>query len=140
MEGAVEIEREVGGHNSRTGFAGEFSLPYVGPLTFLSFLENFCGLYSRKKSASQSEVAQLEKALQSLERTGKKVAGMRESLLELEMKHTAICQLCSELLAKLTKKSCQVCRLSDIIFKFISLSLSLSFSLSLCGMWHRLRE
>ena len=109
MEGVVRIERELCGHNSTTGFAGEFSLPYLGPLTFLSLLENFCGIYSQKKSKLESEVARLQKALQSLERTTEEVCRMRESLSSVEEEHRAVCQLCSQLLEKLTKKSCQVC-------------------------------
>ena len=108
MERVVGIERELGGHNSNTGFAGEFSTPYIGPLTFRSLLENFCGIYSVKKSSLEAEVDQLKRALQSLERTEKEVGRMRESLANLQKEHTTVCQQCSQLLEKLTRKSCQV--------------------------------
>ena len=108
MERVVGIERELGGHNSNTGFAGEFSTPYIGPLTFRSLLENFCGIYSVKKLSQEAEVEQLKRALQSLERTEKEVGRMRESLANQQKEHTTVCQQCSQLLEKLTGKSCQV--------------------------------
>ena len=108
MEGAISAQRERGGHNLNTGFAGEFSAPYIGPLTLHSLLENFCGIYSVKKLLLEGEVDQLRKALQSLERTEKEVERMRESLGSMEKEQSVVSQQCSRLLDKLTLKSCQV--------------------------------
>ena len=109
MENLLQIERELGGHNSSTGFAGEFKLPYVGPLTFLHFLENFCNIYTRKKSEAKVEEKCLSKALQALEKTSREVSTMQDTLSSLQKDHSAACEQCTLLLQQLTNKSCQVC-------------------------------
>ena len=108
MEGVFTLEREAGGHNSNSGFAGEFSLPYVGPRTLNSLLENFCWLYSTKRAEVRSEVDQLKKALGSLERTEREVERMRGELEDLEKEEQTVSIQCSQLLEQLTHKSCQV--------------------------------
>ena len=108
MEKVLHIEREAGGHNSNTGFAGEFKLPYVGPLTFLNFVENFCSIYKRKRSVQKSEDKRLSKALETLEKTSVEVSTTRETLSTLQKKYSIVCEQCALLLKQLTKKSCQV--------------------------------
>ena len=108
MEKVLHIERKAGGHNSNTGFAGEFKLPYVGPLTFLNFVENFCGIYNCKKSALKSEEKRLSKALEALEKTAVEVSTMKETLSTLQREHSIVCEQCALLLKQLTNKSCQV--------------------------------
>ena len=108
MEKVLKIERDLGSHNSNTGFAGEFQLPYVGPLTFLGFLENFCTLYSRKKSELKSEENRLKKAVETLRKTSQKVSSMRDTLISCEKEHTAVQEQFLSLLLRLTQKSCVV--------------------------------
>lgn len=108
MENVIRINRDLRGHDSNTGFAGEFKLPYVGPLTFQTFLENFCIIFSKKKSSLKSEVACLKKALSSLEKTSEKVSSMKDTLSGLEEEYRTVSEECSQLLQRLTLKSCQV--------------------------------
>ena len=108
MENVLQIERELGGHNSSTGFAGEFKLPYVGPLTFVNFVENFCSIYSSKKTALKTEEKCLSKALEALERTSVEASTTKETLSTLEKEYSAVCEQCASLLKQLTNKSCQV--------------------------------
>ena len=111
MEGVVSAERELGGHNIPSGFAGEFSLPYVGPLTFHRLLDTFCSIYSCKKREREEETGRLKKGLLSLGRTAEEVSSIRESLCVLEDQERGVCQEFSHVLQQLTEKSCQVCDL-----------------------------
>ncbi|CAI8014948.1 hypothetical protein GBAR_LOCUS9310 [Geodia barretti] len=114
MERVVGIERELGGHNSNTGFAGEFSTPYIGPLTFRSLLENFCGIYSVKK-LSQEESGAAEEG-PPVAGEDRERGGEDERISSNQQKeHTTVCQQCSQLLEKLTGKSCQVERVRALL-------------------------
>ena len=108
MEGVVRTERELEGHNATSEFAGEFSLPYVGPLTFHRFLRIFHSLHCWKKSEAEREAVRLQQALQSLQRTEEEVVRMRERLATLEGERREVCREFGELLQELTQKSCQV--------------------------------
>ena len=109
MERVIKIERELGGHNYSTGFAGEFKLPYVGPLTFLHFLENFSSIYTSQQSTVKKETEMLNRALLALEKTAEEVSAMEDTLSQLRKDYSIVCGECSGLLEQLTDKSCQVC-------------------------------
>ena len=107
-----KVHRELDG-----GRRGGLALSYVGPRTFLQFLECFCEIFRRKNSESVAEEENLRKALETLQNTQHEANVIRDTLNELKQKHEKASKVSQTLLGELTAKACQLERLKALLGK-----------------------
>ena len=122
MEKVVSLSHQLqsgGGSVSDNGGGeggeGGMRLPYVGPRTFVQFIECFCEIYRVKNSEAVTEKQHLSQAVETLQRTQQDADTMKTTLSELRQKHGEASRLSEELLAHLTAKACQLERAKAIL-------------------------
>lgn len=90
-------------------------IPYVGPTTYMQFLECFRDTYHKKSFEEFTERTDLGKALDTIRNTQQEVEVMKNSLKELRQNHEEASKLSSNLLLELTAKSCELERLKALL-------------------------
>lgn len=89
--------------------------PYVGPRTYLQFLECFCETFCVKHTESVRDRENLSKAVATLNSTRDQAEEMKNTLRELRQQHDQASKLSDELLKSLTLKSCQLEKLKALM-------------------------
>ena len=91
------------------------SLPYIGPRTYLQFLECFCEIFHRKRASVVADRANLSKALAVIHGTKDQTEETKNILQELRQQHDKTSKLSEQILKSLTQKSCQVEELKALL-------------------------
>lgn len=108
MEKMIQMNRSISGTH-------DTHLPYVGPRTFIQFLECFCETFSVKYAKAMLDGKNLSKALATLESTQEQAEEMKNTLKELRQKQDQASMLSEKLLKALTLKSCQLEKLKALL-------------------------
>ena len=95
--------------------SAKLKLPYLGPRTYLQFMECFSEIFNKKNAEAKQERENLKKALETLQKTFEEAEQMKKTLKELRQKHDNAGKLSNTLLVQLTAKSCQVERLKALL-------------------------
>ena len=111
INNVLKLDRELSGTDDNA----EIKLPYVGPTTYLQFIECFCDIYQRKSFEQKTEKINLSKALETIGNTQQEVEVMKTTVKELRLKHEEASHSSSSLLQELTAKSCQLERLKALL-------------------------
>ena len=111
MEKVLDLDRVVSGND----VTEKLKLPYLGPRTYQQLMECFCEIYKKKNSEAKERRENLTQALETLQRTLEEAEQMKSTLKNLRQKHESASKLSSNLLTKLTAKSCQLERLKALL-------------------------
>ncbi|KAL5457324.1 hypothetical protein EMCRGX_G034572 [Ephydatia muelleri] len=102
IEKVAQLSKEV------DGVVNRLAVPYVGPRTFLRFIECFCDSFKRRKAEVQAMEDALRTALQTLRSIQQEVEEMKARLNELSQQLEVSSKLSATLLGELTTKACEV--------------------------------
>ena len=104
----ILMEKLIRMNKAHSGMMQAAQLPYVGPRTYLQFLECFCETFCVKHTESMKDRENLSKAVATLNSTRDQAEEMKNTLRELRQQHDQASKLSDELLKSLTLKSCQL--------------------------------
>lgn len=111
---SILMEKVIAMNKSLSGVKDSY-LSYIGPRTYLQFLECFSETFHVKQTKAKTDKENLSKALSTLGSTQEQVEEMRNALKELKHQHDQASKLSDQLLKSVTLKSCQLEKLKALM-------------------------